>query len=62
MLKTSKIISKRIRIKPKSKKAMRKKSGQSHYNANDSGNKRRGKRPWNFLNRKAAKKIFSLTR
>ncbi|MEA3273160.1 MAG: hypothetical protein U9Q72_00995 [Patescibacteria group bacterium] len=61
MLKTCKIITKRVKVKPRTGKVLRKKSGQGHYNSKDSGDVRRSKRPAKFFNKQAAKKIISLT-
>ena len=61
MKKTCKIITKRVKIKPKSAKVIRKKSCQSHYNSNDTGSMRRDKRKPKFLNKKSVRKIIKLT-
>jgi ribosomal protein L35 len=61
MKKTIKLVTKRIRIKKKTLKAIRKKTCQSHYNSKDCGNVRRSKRKPQFLSKKIAKKIISLT-
>lgn len=62
MLKTPKIITKRIKLKPKSKKGIRKSSYQSHYNSKDTGNARRKKRRTQSLDRKSVKKLLSLVK
>ena len=59
MNKPRKLVSKRVRI-TKSKKALRKKCHQSHYNSNDKGAVRRAKRPIQQFNKSTAKKLDSL--
>ncbi|MBD3244535.1 MAG: hypothetical protein GF335_00920 [Candidatus Moranbacteria bacterium] len=61
MKKNSKIIRKRLIIKPKKKMVLRKKTHQSHYNASDSGDESRKKRNFAKLNRDLSKKIINLT-
>ena len=61
MKKTNKIIAKRVKVTSGKKlKIMRKVSKQSHYNANDTGEERRGKKGMVCFNKTAAKKLKSL--
>ncbi|MBD3238680.1 MAG: hypothetical protein GF332_03520 [Candidatus Moranbacteria bacterium] len=55
MNKTNKLILKRI--KAKTGKLYRKKSHQSHYNANDRGEERRDKRGYESINGNLAKNL-----
>lgn len=60
MKKTPKLITKRICLKRKTKKAIHKSSNVSHYNSNDTGNERRNKRRPASLDKKTAKKLILL--
>jgi ribosomal protein L35 len=56
-----KIITKRIKINAKTKKAFAKKGSLSHYNANDSGNTRREKRSRRNISKTIVKKLIAMT-
>jgi ribosomal protein L35 len=55
-MKTTKLIKKRLQVKKN--KAYRKKSYQSHYNANDRGEERRNKRNFEKLTKNETKRIL----
>ena len=62
-MKSNKIITKRIKVTngKKGPKVLRKKSSQSHYNANDTGKEKRKKRSLQQVGNKLAKKLLVLS-